>query len=154
MKYAVILGDGMADYPSKALGGRTPLEVANKPNIDDLCKKGKLGLVKTVPDGMKPGYLQQNLADEYIDFHAGVSYRHCLVAHNAQLGTQFTPPHDITGKKIAEYLPQGEFGDIFLDIMIESYKLLKDHPINQRRIAEGLRPANSIWLWGEGTYFF
>ncbi len=226
MKYAVILGDGMADYPSKALGGRTPLEVANKPNIDDLCKKGKLGLVKTVPDGMKPGsdvanlsmmgyapdkyytgrsplealsigidlkdddvavrcnlvtlsdeeeyldksmidysageistqdahelisYLQQNLADEYIDFHAGVSYRHCLVAHNAQLGTQFTPPHDITGKKIAEYLPQGEFGDIFLDIMIESYKLLKDHPINQRRIAEGLRPANSIWLWGEGT---
>ncbi|MDE6275062.1 MAG: cofactor-independent phosphoglycerate mutase [Clostridia bacterium] len=226
MKYVVILGDGMADYPSKALGGRTPLEVANKPNIDDLCKKGKLGLVKTVPDGMKPGsdvanlsmmgyapdkyytgrsplealsigidlkdtdlaircnlvtlsdeenyadktmldysageisteeakelieYLQQNLGDEYIDFHAGVSYRHCLVAHNAEKGTDFTPPHDISDKKITEYLPKGEYGDIFLDIMIDSYKLLKDHPVNKKRIENGLKPANSIWLWGEGT---
>ena len=62
MKSIIILGDGMADYPSKALGGRTPLEVANKPNIDDLCKKGKLGLVKTVPDGMKPGSDVANLS--------------------------------------------------------------------------------------------
>ena len=42
MKYVVILGDGMADYPNMTLGGRTPLEVANKPNIDDLSKRGKL----------------------------------------------------------------------------------------------------------------
>ena len=226
MKYVVILGDGMADYPSKILNGRTPLEVANKPNIDDLCKRGKLGLVKTVPDGMKPGsdvanlsmmgyapdkyytgrsplealsigidlkdsdvaircnlvtlsdeenfadktmvdysageisteeakqlieYLQQNLGDEYIDFHAGVSYRHCLVAHNAELGTDFTPPHDISDRKITDHLPKGEYGDIFLDIMLDAYNLLKDHPINKKRIEQGLHPANSIWLWGEGT---
>ncbi|MDE7209060.1 MAG: phosphoglycerate mutase, partial [Clostridia bacterium] len=62
MKYVVILGDGWADYPSKELGGRTPLEVADKPNIDDLCKRGKLGLVKTVPDGMKPGSDVANLS--------------------------------------------------------------------------------------------
>lgn len=226
MKYVVILGDGMADYPSKALNGRTPLEVAVKPNIDELSKRGKIGLVKTIPDGMKPGsdvanlsmmgyapdkyytgrsplealsigvdlkdddvaircnlvtlsdeevyadktmidysageistkeakelieYLQQNLGDEYVDFHAGVSYRHCLVAHKAQLGTDFTPPHDITDKKIAKYLPKGEYGDIFLDIMVDSYNLLKEHPINKKRIENGLKPANSIWLWGEGT---
>ena len=68
-------------------------------------------------------YLQQNLADEYIDFHAGVSYRHCLVAHNAQLGTQFTPPHDITGKKIAEYLPPIDSGKVKKYIHFPGYFL-------------------------------
>lgn len=62
MKYLVILGDGMADYPCPQLDGKTPLEVANKPNMDALCAKGVIGLVKTVPDGMKPGSDVANLA--------------------------------------------------------------------------------------------
>ena len=48
MKYIVMLGDGMADYPVEALGGKTPLEVAKKPNIDRLARGGRLGMVKTV----------------------------------------------------------------------------------------------------------
>ena len=55
MKYIVMLGDGMADYPIESLGGKTPLQVAKKPNIDRLARQGQLGMVKTVPDGMKPG---------------------------------------------------------------------------------------------------
>ena len=51
MKYIVMLGDGMADYPIEALGGRTPLEAAKKPNIDKLARGGEMGMVKTVPDG-------------------------------------------------------------------------------------------------------
>ena len=47
MKYIVMLGDGMADYPVEALGGKTPLEVAKKPNIDRLARGGRLGMVKT-----------------------------------------------------------------------------------------------------------
>lgn len=62
MKYIVMLGDGMADYPVEALGGKTPLEVAKKPMMDMLAKYGKLGLVKTVPDGMKPGSDVANLS--------------------------------------------------------------------------------------------
>ena len=62
MKYIVMLGDGMADYPVESLGGRTPLQVAKKPNIDRLAKYGKMGMVKTVPDGMKPGSDVANLA--------------------------------------------------------------------------------------------
>ena len=50
MKYIVILGDGMADLPSDALGGMTPLEVAYKPNIDSLAQKAICGMCKTVPD--------------------------------------------------------------------------------------------------------
>ncbi len=52
MKYVVIVGDGMADYPIDELGGKTPLEVANKPNMDEMAAKGKLGLAKTIPNGM------------------------------------------------------------------------------------------------------
>ena len=61
MKYALILGDGMGDYPVPALGGRTPLEVADKPCMDMLAKTGRVGLVKTVPDGYKPGSDVANL---------------------------------------------------------------------------------------------
>ena len=62
MKYIVILGDGMADEPLEALGGRTPLECASTPVMDTLAGKGELGLAKTVPDSMKPGSDVANLA--------------------------------------------------------------------------------------------
>ncbi len=62
MKYIVILGDGMADWPVEKLNNKTPLEVANKPVIDNLCKNGTLGLVKTVADGIKPGSDVANLS--------------------------------------------------------------------------------------------
>lgn len=62
MKYVVILGDGMADYPMEELGGKTPLEVAKKPNIDALCKKGTIGLTVTVPEHLSPGSDVANLS--------------------------------------------------------------------------------------------
>ena len=62
MKYIVLLGDGMADYPILELGEKTPLEVANKPNMDYLAKHGLIGTVKTVPDGFPPGSDVANLS--------------------------------------------------------------------------------------------
>ncbi len=62
MKYIVILGDGMADLPIESLGGRTPLEAADTPNMDALAGMGEMGLVRTVPEGMKPGSDVANLA--------------------------------------------------------------------------------------------
>ena len=62
MKYIVILGDGLADEPFEALGGRTPLECANTPVMDELASRGEMGLAKTVPDSMKPGSDVANLA--------------------------------------------------------------------------------------------
>ena len=55
MKYLLVIGDGMADYPVQELGNRTPLQAANKPNMDKVASKGRNGLLKTVPDGMTPG---------------------------------------------------------------------------------------------------
>lgn len=62
MKYIVMLGDGMADYPLEALAGKTPLAVANKPNMDDLAQHGCVGMAKTVPDGMPPQSDTANLS--------------------------------------------------------------------------------------------
>ena len=55
MKYIIIHGDGMADWPCDELGGKTPLEAACKPNMDRIATRGRLGLVATIPQGMPPG---------------------------------------------------------------------------------------------------
>lgn len=62
MKYAIVLGDGMADEPIEALGGKTPLAYADTPNLDQLSKKSEIGMVHTIPEGMKPGSDTANLS--------------------------------------------------------------------------------------------
>ena len=62
MKYVVLIGDGMADYPLKDLNNKTPLQVAKKPNMDKLALKGCSGFLKTVPEGMDPGSDVANLS--------------------------------------------------------------------------------------------
>ena len=97
-------------------------------------------------------FIQEKMGDEEFSFYSGVSYRHCLIWDNGTLdvGT-LTPPHDITGRKITDYLGVNKNGEKLLDMMKRSYDLLKDHPVNKKRVEKGLRPANSIWLWGEGV---
>ncbi len=226
MKYAIILGDGMADYKIPSLGNRTPLQAAKKSFIDGLAKTSELGLVHTVPTTLSPGSdvanlsvmgynpaeyytgrspleaasigipltetdltlranlvtlsgngryedrtmadysageisteeaaklisdLKQALDDDAAELFAGVSYRHCLVLHDRVQRATFTPPHDITGKQITEFLPRGEDGAFYLSLMKRSEELLRNHPINAERIKRGKNPANSIWLWGAGT---
>lgn len=62
MKYVIVLGDGMADRPIESLGDKTPLEYAKTPVMDALAQKGELGLVHTIPEGMKPGSDTANLS--------------------------------------------------------------------------------------------
>jgi len=62
MKYIIILGDGMSDYPVARLGGRTPLQVARKPNMDRIAREGRCGLVRTIEDDMPTGSEAANLA--------------------------------------------------------------------------------------------
>lgn len=62
MKYVVVLGDGMADQPIEELGGKTPLEYAKMPMMDELAKVSEIGMVHTVPDGMSPGSDTANLS--------------------------------------------------------------------------------------------
>jgi 2,3-bisphosphoglycerate-independent phosphoglycerate mutase len=94
--------------------------------------------------------LKTELERQDMKLHAGISYRHLLVWNNAPQEYKLIPPHDIIGRKIEEYLPTGKDSEILLQMMEKSVDILEKHPINLDRINRGLKPANSVWIWGEG----
>lgn len=94
--------------------------------------------------------LQQELGGDEFNFYSGVSYRHLMVWKNGKDRLSFTPPHDISSQSIEGYLPQGDGAAKLHELMNSSQMLLADHPVNNRRVAMGEVPANSIWLWGHG----
>ncbi|MDR2946504.1 MAG: phosphoglycerate mutase, partial [Candidatus Adiutrix sp.] len=225
MKYVILIGDGMGDYPLPELNGRTPLEAAPTPHLDFMAQNGRLGLARTVPEGMPPGsdvaimslmgYNPQGVLsgrgpleaasqglttapDElvfrlnlvtlehagdktFMRNHAsgnitteeamelietlkaelprpggqglfpGVSYRHLLTwpapAPAADLPSY--PPHDFRDQDISQLL-NDPAATAIMDIVRASWPILENHPVNQRRRAQNLPPANSIWLWGHG----
>ena len=223
MKYIIVLGDGMADEPIEALGNKTPLAYAHTPVMDRLSSRGEIGMVRTIPEGMKPGsdtanlsvlgydpriyysgrsplealsigipmketdialrcnivtiseedvpFEEQTIIDhssgeistedcavlleavrssletDLYRFYVGTSYRHCLIWERGEV-VELTPPHDILGRVIGDYLP----GDTDLrEMMRKSYEILASHPINIERKKQGLHPANCCWFWGAGT---
>ena len=95
-------------------------------------------------------YLRDQIARDGLELHPGISYRHCLVLRAGADGAKLTPPHDITGKPVHEYLPSGQNAELLMAIMRRSYEILKDHPVNLARVAAGKNPANCVWFWGEG----
>ncbi len=94
--------------------------------------------------------LRREFDSEEMELHAGISYRHCLIWHNGSTDVELIPPHDRLGQKAGPNLPSGGYGDMFTAMMKRSYEILRDHPVNLKRIKEGLAPANSMWIWGEG----
>lgn len=95
--------------------------------------------------------LNEHLGHDGIRFYPGVGYRHIcrLEGRSATIKAECTPPHDISGKDIKNYLPRGTGSRFLLDLMHRSEAVLKEHPINKCRIARGLPPATMLWLfWG------
>lgn len=160
--------------PHRFYTGRSPLEAASigidmkdsdvslRTNLVTLSDKGEPFADKVIED-----YCADDISTEEArqlieavqaafgggeyDFYTGVSYRHCLIWHGGttELGNM-TPPHDITGKVIGPHLSTAETARPLLEMIEKSFDLLKDHPVNKARVAAGRRPANCIWLWGEG----
>jgi 2,3-bisphosphoglycerate-independent phosphoglycerate mutase len=90
------------------------------------------------------------LGSDAFQFYPGVSYRHCLVWRDGPLGMQLTPPHDISGRPVAEFLPSGPGAEELRRLMEASQAILRDHPVNVQRRAQGEAAISSIWLWGAG----
>lgn len=223
MKYIVMLGDGMADEPIDELEGKTPIAAAKTSHIDTLARVSEIGMVHTIPKGMKPGSDTANLSvlgydpkkyysgrsplealsigvtmedtdvaircnvvtvteddvpfekqtildhssgeistedaavlieavkaelqNEMFQFYVGTSYRHCLIWKEGKV-CELTPPHDVLGRVIGEFLPEEE---ALRHMMEVSFRILKNHPINIARKEAGLNPANCCWFWGAGT---
>lgn len=120
-------------------------EYADKTMVDysagDISSKEAAELIAAV---------QNAFGSERYSFYPGVSYRHCLVQHDDKDPGSLTPPHDISGRVIGDYLPKDPAAAPLLAMMEKSFALLSQHPVNRKRVAEGKRPANSIWLWGQG----
>jgi len=232
MKYVLIIGDGIADKPVDALGGKTPLTAVDCPAINRLAG-GRLGLCQTVPAGVAPGSdtailsifgydprtcytgrsaleaagmgvflkpgetsfrvnlcaiegdtfdgakilshnggsiegeeavtLMQDLVHDPrfaalaapigFSIHVTPTFRHTGVidaAHEPQGAMKFTEPHNILGSDIAGYMPKETLADELTALMRVSFDILRDHPVNKKRVAEGKLPANCIWPWGPG----
>ena len=223
MKYIVVLGDGMADWPLEELNGKTPLAYAETPVMDELAKFAEIGTAATIPEGMVPGsdtanlsvmgynpkkyytgrsplealsigvdmketdvvfrcnlvtlseedapYEEQIIADhssgeiatedaeilfkavaeefagETYQFYTGTSYRHCMVWNHGSV-VELTPPHDVLTQKAGLHMPQDP---VLRQMQKRSYEILKNHPLNAQRRAQGKNPANSFWFWGAGT---
>lgn len=91
-------------------------------------------------------------ADNTYKFYTGTGYRHCLIVHDGErTAFDLTPPHDVLGQKTGSYLPKGEGSEFLTDFMKRSYEILNNHPVNMKRREAGLKPANSLWIWGQGT---
>jgi len=220
MKYIVLVGDGMPDLPLKELGGKTPLETADTPNMDLVTSSGICGMADFVPEKFPPasdvanlsifGYdpnkyytgrgpfeaasmgveleegdvafrcnlvtvsdgvmadysaghiisseakriiaeLNSKLSSDGIKLYPGISYRHLCVIKDGPRNVMCTPPHDISGKKVAPYLPQGSGSQMIKELMESALPILERSATNKKRISSGNKPANSIWLWGQGT---
>lgn len=122
---------------------------------DKLMKDYSAGEISTEEARVLIGDLCDYLRKENLmngaELYAGTSYRHCMLIHGAEPNETLTPPHDITGKRIGEHLPKGGLSDLMNEMIKASHAFLSAHPINKARISEGKNPANSLWLWGEGT---
>jgi 2,3-bisphosphoglycerate-independent phosphoglycerate mutase len=120
---------------------------------DGKMKDYSAGHISTAESSELIKTLDQKLGDAAAKFFPGVSYRHILKigGHEEALRVQCTPPHDIPGKEIARCLPKGPGSQILKDFMLKSEAILKDHPVNQARIARGELAATTIWLfWPSG----
>lgn len=91
--------------------------------------------------------VKKELENDIYKFYVGTSYRHLTIWDKGSV-VPLTPPHDVLGQKIGQYLPKDE---ILREMMKKSYDILANHPLNLERIKNGLNPANSIWFWGAGT---
>ena len=159
--------------PAKYYTGRSPLEAANMGiALDDCdvairCNLVTLSDEENFEDKTMVDYcagdisskeaaeiiksVNEALSNEKYSFYPGVSYRHCLVwkSGSVDIGT-LTPPHDISGRVIGPYLDRDEGAKELIEMMKKSGEVLKNHPVNLKRISEGKRPATHIWLWGQG----
>lgn len=108
------------------------------------------GEITTEESKILVGDLKEALDGDGFTFYPGISYRHALVWDKPDMNVLLTPPHDISGRPIGEYLPKGEGAASLLSLMKRSDAVLRHHPINLRRIREGKNPANSVWFWGMG----
>lgn len=238
MKYLILHADGMADVSCPELGGKTPLQAAATPHLDQIAQRSEVGLLSLPSDAGTagsdvtsvavlgydpkkyypgPGPLEaaglgvtvgeqdvvfrctmvtvrgeaasgnndraadikklglhvlmedataglidteqarelleavnEQLGSESIQFYPGSGHRHLMVWVGGKSRATCLDPQTLVGRSIAEALPSGDGADVLRKLMDAAFFILRDHPVNEEREQEGLKPANCLWLWGQG----
>jgi len=108
------------------------------------------GHISTAEAGKLIKELDEQLGNEQIRFHAGVSYRHLIFFKKLDFDVQTYPPHDNIGTAMDKILPRGKGAELLVDLMARSQQLFTGHDINKVRKDLGENQVSSIWLWGQG----
>ncbi|BFU89317.1 MAG: putative 2,3-bisphosphoglycerate-independent phosphoglycerate mutase [Nitrospira sp.] len=108
------------------------------------------GLIETEDARELIEAINEQLGSETIQFYPGAGHRHLMVWVDGKSRAFCTDPQTILGQSIADALPTGDGSDILRKLMDTAHLTLRDHPVNEDRVAAGKKPANCIWLWGEG----
>jgi len=150
---------GRAVYEASSAGVRLDShDVAFRCNLITLTNSGgktimgdySAGHITTGEAREVIGELDMKLGGDQIRFYPGVSYRHLMVWKKGSEKVKTTPPHDISGRDVSPYLPEGEGAAKILQLMGEARNILNDNQVNKKRVVDSKLPANSIWLWGQG----
>jgi 2,3-bisphosphoglycerate-independent phosphoglycerate mutase len=94
--------------------------------------------------------INEQLGSEMIQFYPGLGHRHLMVWVNGKSRAICTDPQLLVGRSIADALPTGDGSDILWKLMDASFQILRDHSLNDERQEAGQKPANCLWLWGQG----
>lgn len=122
----------------------------------EILKNHSSGHITTEDADVLIKYLDEHLGNEQVKFYTGVAYRHLLVINGGNKNIDCTPPHDVPlhpfrPLMVKAQVPEAEeTANLINQLILRSQELLKNHPLNLKRIAEGKDPANSIWPWSPG----
>lgn len=156
--------------PAKHYTGRAPIEacgmgialdegdVAFRCNLVCLDVRGprvfmgdySAGQITSAEANVLVSEFGDEVGGEEFRFYPGVGYRHLMVWKGGSAEMTTTPPHDILDKEVIDHMPSGNGSRRIIKLISDSQIFLKGHRVNRDRIGRGARPANSIWLWGQG----
>jgi len=223
MKYLIVIGSGLTDRPIAEKDNRTPLQIADTPNLDQLAQLGNTGHVRTIPENLEVGNdvsllsllgfdpkthhsgtaafdavaldvvlgegeiplccsfvqlqsshndmvmkdftsdnitsqdsrllldaLEEQIGSDSVRFLAGRGHHNLMVVKSAPFEGTLTPPQELIGEGIRQFMPQGDEFKELVFIMNQAQIILHNHPYNRERQKKGQDSVNSVWLWGNG----
>ena len=158
----VAVGEQDVAYRCTMVTLRADMQPGSKGGLNEIKKLGPhvvmddatAGLISTEEARELIEAINEQLGSEMIQFYPGLGHRHLMVWGNGKSRAVCTDPQLLVGRPIADALPKGEGADFLWKLMDASFQILRDHPLNEERSAAGQKPANCLWLWGEGRALF
>ena len=154
----VAVGEHDVVYRCTMVTLRSEAQSGSKGGLNEIKKLGPhvvmddatAGLISTEEARELIEAINEQLGSEMIQFYPGLGHRHLMVWVNGKSRAMCTDPHLVVGRSIAEALPTGDGSDILWKLMDASFQILRNHSLNDERRESRQKPANGLWLWGQG----